>query len=142
MLLTDTEEFKKEDTEVLEGIYHLTKDGTTPYCHLSKVDLNESSEEKQITDEAYQEFTFQACRAFQILRERAYVFINLLQLMLVSDIEELKQKDIKYLIGAMFLDMNEEQAQSEFTKKIKIALDERYRKYDNLAHVYMDWRKG
>ena len=38
------------------------------------------------------------------------MFINLLQLMLVSDIEELQQKDIKYLIGAMFLDMNEEQA--------------------------------
>jgi len=38
------------------------------------------------------------------------VFINLLQLMLVSDIDELQQNDIKYLINAMFLDMSEEQA--------------------------------
>ena len=54
------------------------------------------------------EFEIECCKSFQILRERAYVFINLLQLMLVSDIEELKQKDILYLIRAMFLDMSEE----------------------------------
>jgi len=36
------------------------------------------------------------------------VFINLLQLMLVADIDELQKKDIKYLIQAMFLDMSEE----------------------------------
>lgn len=88
--MTDTDTFKKEDTEVLEGIYHLTKEGNNaPYSHLTKVDLNETSEEKLIKEEAFAEFTFKACRAFQILRERAYVFINLLQLMLVSDIEEL-----------------------------------------------------
>ena len=30
--------------------------------------------------------------------------------MIVSDIEELKQNDIKFLINAMLLDMSEEQA--------------------------------
>jgi len=39
--------------------------------------------------------------------------------MLVADISELQKKDIKYLIQAMFLDMSEEQAQSEFKKLIK-----------------------
>jgi len=70
------------------------------------------------------------------------VFINLLQLMLVSDIDELQQNDIKWLIHAMYLDMNEEQAQSEFTKEIKKSLHEWYRKYDNWAHVYKDFTKG
>lgn len=58
VLLTDSETFKKEDTEVLEGIYHLTKEGNAPYSHLTKVDLNFTSEEKQIKEEAFAEFTF------------------------------------------------------------------------------------
>ena len=70
------------------------------------------------------------------------MFINLLQLMLVSEIKELQQKDIKFLIQAMFLDMSEEQAQSEFKKLIKKALNEWYRKYDNWFHVLMDYKKG
>lgn len=55
--------------------------------------------------------------------------------MLVSEIEELEQKDIKFLINAMLLDMSEEQAQSEFKKFIKESLHQWYRKYDNLFHV-------
>lgn len=58
------------------------------------------------------------CKSFQILRERAYVFINLLQLMIVSDMEELQQSDIKYTQNALMLEMSEEQAQAEFKKKI------------------------
>lgn len=42
----------------------------------------------------------------------------------------------------MFLDMSEEQAQSEFKKLIKKALNEWYRKYDNWFHVVMDYKKG
>ena len=44
----------------------------------------------KIEDQVFAEFKAQCCQAFQILRERAYVFINLLQLMLVSDIDELQ----------------------------------------------------
>ncbi len=62
--------------------------------------------------------------------------------MIVSDIEELKQTDIKYLIDAMLLEMSEEQAQSEFKKKINEALTSSYRKYDNWFHNYNDWKKG
>jgi hypothetical protein len=62
--------------------------------------------------------------------------------MIVSDIEELKQNDIKYLINAMLLDMSEEQAQSEFKKLVNEALTARYRKYDNWFHNYNDWKKG
>jgi superfamily I DNA and/or RNA helicase len=89
-----------------------------------------------------QTFEIECCKAFQILRERAYVFINLLQLMLVADIEELKQKDIPTLIRAMLLDMSEEQAQSEFKKLIRQAVTEWYRKYDNWFHNYKDYTKG
>ena len=38
--------------------------------------------------------------------------------MLVSDITELQKDDIQYLVNAMFLDMSDEQAQSEFKKLI------------------------
>ena len=62
--------------------------------------------------------------------------------MLVSDITELQKDDIQYLVNAMFLDMSDEQAQSEFKKLIKKALTEWYRKYDNCFHIYNDYRKG
>ena len=42
----------------------------------------------------------------------------------------------------MFLDMSEEQAQSEFKKLIKQAVNEWYRKYDNWFHNYKDHTKG
>ena len=95
-----------------------------------------TSTEKKIQDEAYNEFTVSCCKAFQILRERAYVFINLLNLMVVSDIEELQENDIKYLIHAMFLEMSEEQAQNEFKKLIRKSLNVKYRRLDNWFHVY------
>lgn len=62
--------------------------------------------------------------------------------MLVSDIEELQQHDIRFLTQAMFLDMSEEQAQSEFKKLIKKSLSTQYRAFDNWFHVYMDKKKG
>ena len=42
--------------------------------------------------------------------------------MVVSDIEELQEKDINWLIEAMKLEMSEEQASNEFKKLIKDAL--------------------
>lgn len=56
--------------------------------------------------------------------------------MVVSDIEELQENDIKYLIHAMYLEMSEEQAQNEFKKLIRQALNITYRKFDNWFHVY------
>ena len=70
------------------------------------------------------------------------MFINLLNLMVVSDIEELQEKDINWLIEAMKLEMSEEQASNEFKKLIKDALTQNYRKFDNWFHVYNDRRKG
>jgi hypothetical protein len=48
VLLTDSETFKKDDAEIIEGVYHLTKEGNAPYSHMTKVDLQVTSEEKQI----------------------------------------------------------------------------------------------
>lgn len=62
--------------------------------------------------------------------------------MVVSDIEELQEKDINWLIEAMKLEMSEEQASNEFKKLIKDALNTDYRKFDNWFHVYNDFRKG
>lgn len=139
ILLTDSEEWLKEDWEILEGIHHLSERQTV--YHKNKLD-NSTAAELKIQDEAFSNFQVKCCKAFQILRERAYVFINLLNLMIVSDIEELQEKDINWLIEAMKLEMSEEQASNEFKKLIKDALTQNYRKFDNWFHVYNDRRKG
>lgn len=108
ILMTDTENFVDENLEVIEGFHHLSKvDQATPY-KTEKVEFVHTALEKRIQEDDYDQFVMHACQSFQILRDRAHVFINLLQLMLVSDIDELQQKDIKYLIDAMFLDMSDE----------------------------------
>ena len=46
IVLTDSETFKKEDIEIIEGVHHLTKEGNAPYSHMTKVELQLTSEEK------------------------------------------------------------------------------------------------
>ena len=55
--------------------------------------------------------------------------------MIVSDMEELQQGDIKYTQNALMLEMSEEQAQAEFKKKISDALATWYRHLDNFIHI-------
>mmetsp|Transcript_12687 Transcript_12687/g.21363 ORF Transcript_12687/g.21363 Transcript_12687/m.21363 type:complete len:111 (-) Transcript_12687:189-521(-) len=100
ILMTDTETFKKDEVEILEGIHHLSDlpHHQPQVYNLNKIDLSETSSKKEIEKLAFEEFEYQCCKAFQIVRERAHVFINLLQLMLVSDIQELQQQDIQFLI--------------------------------------------
>jgi len=131
--MTDTDEYLKEGIEILDGYHHL--DGKNE----ALISMESSPKDNQ---SYYDEFQEDCCKSFQILRERAYVFINLLQLMVVSDMKELREEDIKYLINAMYLDMNQEQAQSEFKKLIIEASKSWYRKYDNLFHVVNDYMKG
>lgn len=140
MILTDNEDFIHENIEIVEGYHHLTN--RSNIFNNNQLDLNGTSEEQKIQEQNFEQFEVDCCKAFQFLRERAYVYINLLQLMLVSEIEELKQEDIKFLIDAMLLNMSEEQAQSEFKKLIHKALNTGYRKFDNLFHNINDKKKG
>lgn len=86
-VLTEGENFIDPEVEVLQGIHHLA-DNTLVYSR-EKERLNQTSAQCNINEEAFRDFQVDCCKSFQILRERAYVFINLLQLMIVSDIEEL-----------------------------------------------------
>lgn len=76
------------EVEILQGIHHLA-DNTLVY-NKDKDNLHKTSAQCNINEDAFRDFQVDCCKAFQILREKAYVFINLLQLMIVSDIEELQ----------------------------------------------------
>ena len=60
----------------------------------------------------YQEETFEklASQAFLKIRQNADIFINLLVLMLVAEIDELDEKSISHVKTALFLDVSEEEA--------------------------------
>lgn len=91
IIMSDSEDFLHEEIHILKTYKHLTmKDlnGISPQT-LEQYYPTRTSKEMKIQEEAFKVFKNSACKAFSILRDRAYVFLNLLQLMLVSDITEL-----------------------------------------------------
>jgi len=80
VLLTDSETFKRDEVDILEGIHHLSQIPTEQpqVYNLNKIDLTQTSAEREIEKHAFEDFQFQCFKAFQILRDRAHVFINLL----------------------------------------------------------------
>ena len=62
IILTDTEEYVHEDTEILEGVHHLT-DQTNTY-NSSKQDIIRTSAERKIMENAMQQFEIECCKAF------------------------------------------------------------------------------
>lgn len=82
-----------------------------------------------------------ASRAFLEIRQNADIFINLLILMLVSDLEELDQQSIGFIKNALFLNVSEEEATVSFKQEIDHARKQWFRPFDNLAHVVSDDRK-
>jgi len=69
ILLTDTDEYLKEGIEILDGYHHL--DGKNE----GLISMDGPTKDNQLYYDKFQE---DCCKSFQILRERAYVFINLL----------------------------------------------------------------
>ena len=59
-----------------------------------------------------------AVEAFIILRRNADIFVNLLILMLVAELEELDIKSIEFIKKAMFLNVSEEEAAVNFRNVI------------------------
>ena len=68
----------------------------------------------------YQEEAFEklASQAFLKIRQNADIFINLLVLMLVADLEELNQQTIQFMKQALFLTVSEEEATVQFKQTI------------------------
>jgi hypothetical protein len=77
-----------------------------------------------------------------MLRRNADIFVNLLILMLVADLEELDIKSIEFIKKAMFLNVSEEEAAVNFRNVIMEARKQWYRPIDNLFHIISDRRKN
>mmetsp|Transcript_5059 Transcript_5059/g.11040 ORF Transcript_5059/g.11040 Transcript_5059/m.11040 type:complete len:1146 (-) Transcript_5059:375-3812(-) len=72
----------------------------------------------------YAEFEELCCKAYNILRRHAHVFINLFSLMLSTGMPELKKpSDIDYLRDAFSLSLNEQEAASKFKALIDESLN-------------------
>lgn len=82
-----------------------------------------------------------ASQAFLNVRQNADIFINLLVLMLVSDLEELNQDSIGFIKQALFLNVSEEEATVSFKQEIDKARKQWYRPIDNLFHIFNDVKK-
>jgi hypothetical protein len=81
------------------------------------------------------EFESMCVRAFNDLRRRGNVLVNLLLLMLPAHMPELLVRDdILYLRDMLSLDLNEAQASTKFIKEIKICLNSFSRRLDNWIH--------
>lgn len=84
-------------------------------------------------------------RAFLEIRKNADVFLNLLTLMVVCDLDELDMAAIDWMKGALFLDVTNEEAAVLFKRVIEEAKQsapgQAYRPIDNIAHIWSDQAK-
>ena len=92
-------------------------------------------------DELEEQFEKKAIEAFLEIRRNADIFINLLVLMIVTDLEELDLESIQWMKQAMFLSVSEEEATVLFRAKIVEAKNTQYRKLDNVFHIMSDRKK-
>merc|ERR1712110_57533 len=89
-----------------------------------------------------EEFDRLSIKAFLEIRKNADIFINLLVLMIVCDLEELDQPSIEFIKKQLFLNVSEEEATVMFRSQIAEARKQWYRRWDNLAHIISDNRKA
>ena len=77
------------------------------------------------------------------MRKNAHTIINLLTLMLVSEISQLTENSIRFLIDRLKLSKTDEESSADFKLKIEKAVAIKRRKIDSVAHNLMDqWKKG
>ena len=75
------------------------------------------------------------CKAYNYIRKHGKRLINLFMLMTSAGMPELKNKDdIKYLREMLSLKLTEMEADTKFTLEIKNALNNTFRRLDNLLH--------
>jgi len=87
--------------------------------------------------EDFQKFTELCCRAYNILRKHANMFINLFAMMLSTGIPELTRKeDIDYLRDAFSLDLDDTQAAKKFRDLIEESLATKTTQINNAIHIW------
>lgn len=90
----------------------------------------------KIQGAAYKDFERMCCQAYNMLRKRADLFINLFVLMVPAAMPELLEKsDIGYLRDMLSLELTPEQANTKFTAEIKNSLNTVSRRIDNWFHT-------
>jgi hypothetical protein len=90
----------------------------------------------RIAGATYQDFERMCCEAYNMLRRRASLFINLFILMVPAAMPELLEKsDISYLREMLSLELTIEQADIKFTGEIKNSLNTVSRQIDNWFHT-------
>eukprot|EP01117_Protostelium_nocturnum_P008846 TRINITY_DN3170_c0_g2_i1.p1 TRINITY_DN3170_c0_g2~~TRINITY_DN3170_c0_g2_i1.p1 ORF type:complete len:1507 (-),score=561.16 TRINITY_DN3170_c0_g2_i1:79-4599(-) len=79
-----------------------------------------------IGSENYNTFVNLCCKAYNVVRKNANIFINLFAMMLETGIPELQsEKDLDYVMSAFALNLTEEEAQKHFTGLISKSLNEK-----------------
>ena len=88
-----------------------------------------------ISGSNYADFERICCEAYNMLRARAVLFINLFLLMIPANMPELQiADDVKYMRDMLALDLTNEQADEKFKAEIKNALNTVSRRFDNWLH--------
>eukprot|EP00730_Choanoeca_flexa_P004283 TRINITY_DN11651_c0_g1_i3.p1 TRINITY_DN11651_c0_g1~~TRINITY_DN11651_c0_g1_i3.p1 ORF type:complete len:1647 (+),score=509.93 TRINITY_DN11651_c0_g1_i3:2-4942(+) len=83
----------------------------------------------------FQTFVDMCCKAYNIIRRHADLFINLMMLMLNAGIEELQtESDIQPMLTALRLDESDEDATAAFTKMIRSSLSNKFTKINFFFH--------
>jgi len=86
--------------------------------------------------EKYKIFENLCCKAYNIVRKNAELFINLFAMMLSTGIPELKSvADIKYLRDQLSLELSDEEASIQFKDKIEESLKSKRRQFNDMAHM-------
>ena len=83
----------------------------------------------------YADFERKCCEAYNMLRARAVLFINLFVLMIPADMPELTlPEDVRYMRDMLSLELTDEEASEKFKAEIKNAVSTVSRRFDNWLH--------
>ena len=135
---------KDQEEKTVEFFFKLSlPDQIDPKNRKKKGDSEQDKDKKYHTPEFYEDaFESLAIKAFLEIRKNADIFINLLLLMIVCDLEELDMPSIEFMKESLFLNVSEEEATVMFRGTIADAKKQWYRPWDNLAHIYNDEKKA
>ena len=92
--------------------------------------------------EGFKVFRDYCCKAYNYIRKHGKRLINLFMLMISAGMPELKNKEeLEYLREMLSLKLTQMEADGKFIAEIQNSLDNRFRRYDNLIHIWKHAKK-
>ncbi|XP_004343363.2 phosphoinositide-3-kinase [Capsaspora owczarzaki ATCC 30864] len=86
-------------------------------------------------NQRFKDFEALCCTAYNVLRRHASLFVNLLGMMMSSGIPELREeKDLAYVVDALFLSASEKEADEQFRKLIDESLSSKFTQINFFIH--------